>query len=860
MAGRDDLPIPAPAPAPEPPGFSFAASARRLDPVALKGEEALGTEPERHREAWAAYDEISEVGTLVSGSASLLSQCTLYVGFVDEQQEERRLRDEDGQVIEGFEEQFVADAEAVLARFSDAGGSQRGLLLAQAENFDVTGDSYLVGWPIGPDGAPWNEEEDRASGERWEVVSRGALGKAQGRWTIQLGGERAVKLPEAAIVYRMWRKHPRRPDDSRGWVLGALDVCRDLRVFTLAQRSAARSSIPAKILVTAQEASPKNLTPQGAPAGGQVPNPAMANTTGAVVLGSPPPPGGPAGGGPFGQAPGSAPAQPMAWAQQLERLIGDAVMEVLRDAQSGRAVIPAVLAVADKYVKSWDSIDLSRDIDTALSQLVDQARARLAQSADCPPEMLTGLGETNRWNGAQIADDEYRRYFRPKAMTIADAWTTELLWGGLRDLGYTAEQISTVRVLVDARGVVAEPDRSKLATEGLKVGALSWAAWRMACGFSELDAPTPEERAEILAALGTGQQQNGQQTGEVNRSVGSGAPAIEATASEVEPPAPAERPAPLAARPLPALGKLSTRTAASTDQGSLSPQQLAEQLVAIEATARTRLEEACEAALDGALARGGAKLKTWARSDAGLRALLEGVEGREVPGVLGPDRSRQIASSRFADDDDRREDLFAAALAALLLSYHRIADGTYEKLLRLLGVAVIEPGAAIPAGAAATIEAAEIARNIEAGEAVLRESMLRLADTKIFNPVTAPPIGELTSFRVPAPVVRRTMAATGGAQIEPGLGPLEDAAPGLAFGPTLAAYEPDREGWEWIYGDEVRARPYEPHLSINGEIFTGPNDPALDGIAPDGGQGYPGDHDGCRCDWQPVFSGGSEAG
>lgn len=832
MAGRTGVAEP---PADEPEGWSFSASARRLDPTALKGEESLGSEPERHREAWAAYDEIPEVGSLVSSSAALLSQCRLYPGFIDAQQQERRLRDEDGAVAEGFEEQFVADCEAVLSRFTDEGGSQRALLLSMSENFDVTGDSYLVGWPITADGKPWDGPEDQAAGERWEVVSRGALGKSQGRWTIQLGGDRATRLPAEAIVYRMWRKHPRRPDDSRGWVLQALDACRDLRVFTLAQRSAGRSTIPSKILVAAQEASPKNLTPAGAPAGGQIPGSVIA---GGIPLG-------PASGGPFGVAPGSPPAAPATWAQQLERLIGDAVMEVLRDAQSGRAVIPAVLSVAEKYVQSFGEIDLGRPIDAALAGLVEQARTRLAESADCPPEMLRGLGETNRWNGAQIADDEYRRYFRPKAMTIADAWTIELLWGGLRALKYEEALIRRVRVLVDARGVVAEPDRSGLATEGLRSGAISWAAWRTACGFSEADAPTPEERAEILAAIGRGAQQA--QSGEVNRAVGS-AP-IESVAAEQ----PAE-PAAATVRRVPRIGKLRVRQAASNAQEGLSGRALAEQLSAIEGTARTRLEEAAEAALDQALTRGGAKLKTWARRDHDLRGLLAAVDARDVPGVLGPERALRIASAEFADDDTRRrEDLFAAALAALLLSFGRIASGAAERALRLLGVAVLQPGEAAPAWASATIPVEEISRNIDGGGLVLRESLLLLADREIFDPVTAPAAGELTGLRVPAPVIRRAMAAAGGASIEPGLAPLEDAAPGLVFGPTISAFAPARLGWEWVYGDTPRARPWEPHLAVDGRVFTGPADPALAGLAPGGGQGYPGDHDGCRCDWLPVY-------
>lgn len=850
MAGRDDLPEPVappppPAPVPEPEvGWSFAASARRLDPLALKGEEALAPEPERHREAWAAYDEIPEVGSLVTGAAGLLSQCRFYAGWVDEQQDERPLRDEDGAAIEGFEEQFVADCEAILGRFVDLGGSQRGLLLSQAENYDVTGDAYMVGWPIDAEGKPFDGAAGTEAGERWEVVSRGAIGKAQGRWTIQLGGERAVKLPATAIVYRMWRKHPRRPDDSRGWVVNALDVCRDLRVFTLAQRSAGRSSIPSKILVTAQEASPKNLTAPGAPAGGNVPNPALAATAGAVLLGPTA-----AAGGPMGVAPGSPPAQPLTWAQTLERLIGDAVMEVLRDAQSGRAVIPAVLAVAKEFVDKFEEIDLSRDIDTALEALVEQARTRLAEAAECPPEMLRGLGETNRWNGAQIADDEYRRYFRPKAMAIADSWTTELLWGGLRGLGYEETLIRRVRVLVDARGVVAQPDRSKLATEGLKMAAISRAAWRTACGFSEEDAPDEAEEAKLLELMRPGARSSGEQaaTGEVDRSVGSGAPAeeepIETTGTEREP----------TRGRRPALARLSSRTAASNPAVELEPEELADQLVAIEATARTRLEEACELAFDQALARGGAKLKTWARSNGSLKGVLEGVEGREVVAVLGVDRARRLAEGRFENEEQRREDLFAAALVGLLGSFRRIVGGAYEKALRLLRIHVGTPGEEAPAWAVETIDPAEIDRNIDAGEQVLRASMLQLADREIFDPVTAPAEGELTSLRVPAPVIRRAMAAAGGASIEPGLAPLEAAAPGLAFGPTLSGYQPARMGWEWIYGDEPRARPFLPHFELDGEILTGPADPKLSGHAPGGGQAYPGDHDGCRCDWRPVF-------
>lgn len=833
--------------------FSFSAAARKLDPLATKGEDSLGPEPDRHREAWAAYDEIGEVSQMVSASAALLSQCRLYVGWVDADGDEHPLVDSEGVIAEGFDAQLVADAQAALARYVDEGGSQRGLLQRQAENFDVTGDSYLVGWPVDENGKPFEGDPDRAAGERWEVVSRGALGKQSGRWTLQLGQGQAVKLPlEGAVVYRMWRKHPRRPDDSRGWVVASLDVCRDLKVFTLAQRSAARSSIPAKVLVAAQEASPRNLTAAGGPLAGQVPPTADP----AAGLALPPfPAAGPPGAG-------EPPKAPLTWAQTLERLIGDAVMEVMRDAQSGRAVVPAVLSIAEKYVDRWHELDLSRPVDAILKDLVDQARERLAESADNPPEMLRGLGETNRWNGAQIADDEYRRYFRPKAQSIADAWTVELVWGNLLALGYRLEDVRRVRVLVDARGVVAEPDRSKLAIEVFQLGGLSYAALRKACGFSESDAPTPEEQQRIIEAFGRTRSggapgSSGGSTApdgveEVNRSVASAA-VLEATGAEVEPEPVAEEPPALPEARTARLGKLSTRSVASIAE-PLAGEELAEQLLIIETTARTRLEEAAEAAFDQALSRGGAKLKTWARKDHDLRALLAGVEAQEVATTLGPERCRRIASAQFADDEEgRREDLFAAALLALLASFDRIATSTFEKALRALGLTVLAGSAVSGTADGDGLTPEEIAVNVAAGAAVLRASMLLLADRQVFDPEKPATVGELTNLRVPSPVIRRALAAAGGASVTPGLGPLEGAAPGLVFGPTLAKMSPERLGWRWVYGDEPRLNPYQPHMALSGRVFTGPDDPALAGVAPGGGQGFPGDHGGCRCDWMAVY-------
>lgn len=876
MAGRTLPPAPPPGVVHEPdhPVWGFFASSRKLDSTKSKGPESLGPQGPKDDEAWRAYDEVSEVGTLVDDPAALLSQCRLYAGWQDADLRDHRLRDEDGNPVEGFPEQFVADCEMTMARVSDPGGSQRGLIFAQAQNMSVTGDAYMVGWSIDKDGAPVEETDPSAVGERWEVVSRGALDRKRNQWTIQLSGMKATVLPASAVVYRMWNRHPRRPDDPRSWLIRNLDVVRDLRVFTLAARSAGRSSIPGSIWVVPEEASPKMVVGQTAGGPGVVPPGAAPGTP--AVPGFPP---GFPGTNPA-PAPGSPPLDPtqvMSWGRQLEYLLGQAIMEAVGDSNSGRAIVPSVLTVTKEYVDAFHQIDLHRPIDSALQGFIELSMKRLARAASAPPEMLEGLGETNRWNGAQIADDEFRRYFKPGADAIADSWTVEILWGGLRALGHPEDLIRRVRVLVDPRGVVAEPDESALALDIFDRGGLSYAALRRRCKISEDDAPTPEEQAFIAEMFGRRMSsRKATQGGEVNTKAGSAGPLAAGADDDHED----DHEAPVQAADLPGpvpveqrrapLGQLRARTAASIET-TPTGEQLAEQLALIDQSARDRLEEAAEMALDAALSRAGAKLRTWARKDQDLRALLAPVvDQRAVLTTLGPDRARQVAAAQFATDDERRDDLFAAALVALLASFDRITRGALTQALRLLAVAVVETGEDPPAWARASVPAETLQAASLQGAEVLRSSMMMLADARVFEPATLTPVGgrgpagtesvtgsegETSSLQVPPTVIAAALAAAGGTPVMASLLPQREAAQGLVWGPMLRGFLPEVLAWRWDYGTLAERRsPWPPHADADGRVFTGLDDPALAGLAPGGGPGFPGDHSGCRCRYVAVLA------
>lgn len=775
------------------PVFALSASGIKLDPAAKRGaEEALPDERPEHKLAWEHYEKVGEVGEIVSSSAALLSQCRFYVGMVLPDGSEVSVRDADGRPIEGLDERFVAAAEATLARYVDQSGAQRGLIRAQAECFHVVGDSYLVGWPVDAAGRPWNGDERQAARTRWEVVARSSLQTVGSgnttRYRIVLDRRtNPIELPAAAIAYRMWRRSPRYPNESTAWVLRAADAITDLRIFTLAQRSAARSSIPADITVVAAEAQPR--TP------GTLPAPQMPTD----------------------------PTKPLGqeWATYIEKMIGDAVLEVLQDSQSGRAIVGPVLAVSKEYVKEgFSSISLHRDVDGGLQALVEQAQRRIVECSDSSPEMLKGLGETNRWNGAQIDDTEYRRYYRPLAIDIADSWTLELLWGGLLAAGWSIEDARRVRVLVDASGVVADPDLSKNATAGLMAGAISPAAWRRANGFTEEDAPTPEEQRLYLSSR--------------RRQASSG------SGSETPPEEPTE-----------------IQASAVLVSSAVEPlDRLGDDLLAVERELRGRLAEACEAAVEAAIARAGSKLRNWIRSNRELSAALAAVPPRELPSRLGTRRTAALLADRYEDDAQRREEMYLAALLVALAASDRIIRGGYAST-RLLLARYYELGGGDDAARAAVAELpdAEIDANVEAARAVLRGSLLDVTDQAVMNPDAPIGPGEVVAMTVPAAVIIRALAAGGGTPTDAGLSPDPNAAAGFIGGRTIANLAPPRFGWRWSYGTTLtRLAPFVEHERLDGLVGVDADDPVFSGsFLHASGQWFPGDHQGCQCAWAPVF-------
>lgn len=792
--------------APQPPQWmgQLVAAARVIDGVDKEvRNDLMPGETREDREAWFFYEHVSEVSSFISGKAGLLSQIVFFIGTIAPDGTRVPARDpKTGQVREGLDRAAVEAAEAALRRYTDAAGSRQQIIYSQTECWDVVGDGYLIGYAVNEKGDPVEDEDPSKVGEEFKFVAKGALARKEvgEGYRLQATRTQAIDLPSSTVVRRMTRPHPRYPDEGKGWVKAALEPCRDLFFFSLAQRAAAKSNLPADVWVVPAEASPKAINPDGWGPGNE----------GALTDGGP--------------EQGAAQSQSMA--AYLEQMLGEFVSMAMTEVTGGNGVMPAFLSIEERLVERFKKISFARPIDAQLHEAIEQARVRLAESSDGEAEDMSGVGGSggiSRWNGAKLDADRYRRYLKPTADVMADQWTFAVVHHELRTRRLPVASYEQLRVCVDASAIVVPPDLAAAATEGVRIGAVGYSFWREAHGIPDTAAPTEEDFRIMERMRVSSESHENQGKGRGDQ----GPPDSRTPSNETA-----------------ATGTLTAAGAPADDVDEMYAR-----LLGIEYAALGRLESAAEVALDEALRRAGAKLRNWARSSTvneTLPVAIQRVELAEVVATLGPERCAQLAAGQYEDDDRRAEDLFAAALVALLATFERVVRQAYEQAEREYG---------------ARVRAEEISANIERGKEALRAGMLKVADQVVFGPGAQEAEGEqVAGIRVPTTVLRAALAIAGGMVLRMALRPTTEmielpvvngtiATASLVFGPTLASVAPPATGLRWAYGPEYRSAPFEPHLALDGTPFTSQTDPVLAGSPFSIGNGFyaPGDHAGCRC-------------
>jgi hypothetical protein len=271
------------------------------------------------------------------------------------------------------------------------------------------------------------------------------------------------------------------------------------------------------------------------------------------------------------------------------------ISTAIADKASAAGQTPFVLRAPYDYCDRIRHIMLDRPRDEKSSEKRTEAVLRLARGLDLPVEVITGHAQTTFSNAWQIDEALFKSHIEPLIETVVDCLT----------IGYLQVLMPATKLVIsyDPSELVAHPDRSKDAKDGHDRFVISDSTYRRAIGFSDADAPDAEElerRMEIAERIKT---------------PGTALPGVGPT--KIAPTAPGVGPA---------------------TSGNAS------------------LDVAVEVSVLRALQKAGARIRSKANGNHGIRQLINGTPDDEVAATLGPALVSQVVGD---------EDLFKSEFVAL---------------------------------------------------------------------------------------------------------------------------------------------------------------------------------------------------
>lgn len=414
-------------------------------------------------EAWEYYDAIGEVKYAFNLVASVASRIRIYAATVDNPAETPI----SVRTSSKIDERLARAAERALSRLDSAYGGQAGLIRDAALNLSVTGECYLVQMPERP-GTGTPESWDIRSVDEVQIDQKNNYGIAPRRDILGGNGSMNQKqgllpLPTNAFIGRIWRAHPRFSDEADSSLRGLLDLCAELLLLNRTFRATARSRLNAGALYL-----PDGLS----------------------VAASPDPD------YPFDSESDLYPAAtPEEMGDEFEDQLIDAMTTPIRDEDSASAVVPLIIRGPAELGDRIKQFKFERSFDPALAQRADRVLERILQGLDVPKDIITGLANVKYSNALQIDESLYKAHIEPLMLLIADALTVVYLRPYLIANGFDKTQVEKVVVWFDPSAVATRNDRAADADSGFDRMAVSFDTWRKTHGFSDSDAPTPQEVA-----------------------------------------------------------------------------------------------------------------------------------------------------------------------------------------------------------------------------------------------------------------------------------------------------------------------------------------------------------------------------
>lgn len=759
----------------------------------------------------------------------------------------------------GIPDDLKIAANDVLLRLASGGPLALSMLQKKlTENFEVAGESFLIG------------ETDPATGlESWSLRSTSELSITNGGEykILEYPGATAADAreldPANTFVSRMWWPDPEWGMLADSPVRSVLDLCEELLLLGKDVRATARSRLALNGILGI----PDSLSIVGA-------NPESS------------------------MDPNSDPF----WQTLIET-----VTSALTNEGSAASVVPLMLRGPADALNAIKHIKIERnEHDNNIAQR-QELISRMATGLDLPSEILTGKADLNHWTAWQVDDDAFRHHIEPIQVVQNDALTAGYLWPML-DAYNTWDPALVRKVLVwhDPTELLTHPDRSADAFQAWDRFAISDEALRKYLGFPDTDQPQSNElltrivtKARTLdpALVETILKRLDPTLPSPTAAPAPGTPAGSPTAPaepapEIAPPGPPqagigggeaaasqyiveayaqgiakafasgafdrER---IAISAAPAVPEPEPQPKAIVAAVSAQDRRASQRLVDIDRELRSKLHVAANTAVKRALEKAGAKVisKSRGKGAEAVRASIAGVPTHRVVATVGPAMIAALGLDAKALSD--------AEFAELQKQWDIwVADGQDQALRQAARIAGVD-------SSAMKAQVGERFKNdADAGwrwlEGRLQGAVQQgMASAPIGEEVV---IGEDDTF-VAMGTIRGALAVAGGFNSNPttaGLGsngkPADPSEPlgQIGTGDTIRTALEDAgatdAGYMWQHGSS--SFPFEPHAELDGVEFQTFDDDVLanEGSFPDYAYYAPGDHDGCSCDFMPVWAGSTD--
>lgn len=443
---------------------AITASAERI--TVQNAAYAQRMQLEWQRAAWVAYERVGEIHFGFNLKASLLSRIRFYgaaKGAANEPPTDVELPGRKAGISKALESAVKELVDQLFA--VDGPGMLRNFVL----NIEVPGECLLIQLPA-----------TASSPGRWAIRSVSEVQIRADSSAVLMSrrdGAQQVVVPPGTYIARIWRRHPQHSMEPDSSMLGVTDAVDELLMLQRLVRGAARSKLNAGVLFVpdgvASAVNPKTAAEPVVDGSEQTSEEAFA----ALRTSNTDDPSG----------------------KFMSDLI-ETLTTPITDETSAATVVPMLVTGPGDEGAKIRHITFDRANEQSLTDRIEKVLDRILQGIDMPKEIVTGMQQVKYSNAVVIDEGMYKASVEPLALTAADAFTSVYLYPQLIGRGFSPEEISRVVIWYDPSEIVTRPNSADEATEGLDRQVLSPAAWRREHGYAESDAPTEDERAQMLVA------------------------------------------------------------------------------------------------------------------------------------------------------------------------------------------------------------------------------------------------------------------------------------------------------------------------------------------------------------------------